>query len=174
MRRLRHDDLAASRIIARSMIGPDHRHAGELALRAGHGRETDPLHAGDVLEHLLQLVHAGEKSLGLGRERMAPQEFRQHGVGIAGLGVVLHGAGAQGIKMRIDREVELRQTREVPHHLQLGDLGQRRRRPAAQMRGNSRRGRRLRAIAAAEIDSWPGGPACSVRISAARVKSDRP
>ena len=45
------------------MIGADHRHARELALRAGHGREAHALHAGDLLQHLLQLEHAGEEAL---------------------------------------------------------------------------------------------------------------
>ena len=37
------------------------RHAGELALRAGHGRQRHAVHAGDFLEHLLQLEQAGRK-----------------------------------------------------------------------------------------------------------------
>ena len=87
VRGLRHDDLATSRIIALSMIGPDHRHARELALRAGHGRETDPLHAGDVLEHLLQLVHAGEKSLGSGASGWRPRNSGNMAYALQALGL---------------------------------------------------------------------------------------
>ena len=60
---LRHDDLIARRIGARAVIGADHRHAGELAMRAGERTERHAAHAGDGLEHFLQLVHAGEKTL---------------------------------------------------------------------------------------------------------------
>ena len=74
-------------IAARAVIGADHGHAGEFALRARHGREAHALHAGDGLEHFLQLVHAGEESLRLGAERMARQEFRQHRVALQAFGL---------------------------------------------------------------------------------------
>ena len=63
----------AGGVASRTMIGADHRNAGKLALRTRHRREAHALHAGDVLEHLLQFEHAGEKALGLGRERVARQ-----------------------------------------------------------------------------------------------------
>jgi hypothetical protein len=53
VRRLRHDDFSARQVAARSVIAADHRHTGELALRTRHRRQTDALHAGDVLEHVL-------------------------------------------------------------------------------------------------------------------------
>ena len=34
-----HDDLAARAVAARVVVGADHRHAGKLALRAGHRRQ---------------------------------------------------------------------------------------------------------------------------------------
>ena len=46
--------------------------------------------------------------------------------------------------MRVDREVELRQAREMAHRLQLRHLGQRRRGRAAQVRRDLRRARRCR------------------------------
>ena len=63
VRRLRHDDLVARQIAAGAMIGTNHRHAGELAVCAGQRTERHAAHAGDGLEHLLQLVHAGEEPL---------------------------------------------------------------------------------------------------------------
>ena len=63
VRRLGHDDFVARQIAARAVIGTDHRHAGEFAVRAGHGRERHALHARDLFQHLLQLVHAGEEAL---------------------------------------------------------------------------------------------------------------
>ena len=59
----RHDDFVAREIAARAVVGADHGDAGEFAVRAGHGRQRHALHAGDFFQHLLQFVHAGEKSL---------------------------------------------------------------------------------------------------------------
>ena len=123
------------------MVCTDHGHAGKLALRAGHGGEAHALHARDFLQHLLQLVHAGQKPLRLGPERMPPKKFRQHGEGVACLRVVFHGAGTERIEMRVDGEIHLRKAREMAHRLQLRHLGQRGGRRAAQMRGNFRRTR---------------------------------
>ena len=50
-----HDDLGALAIAAMAVIRHDHRHAGELALRAGHRRERHAaFHAGHVGEDFLQ------------------------------------------------------------------------------------------------------------------------
>jgi hypothetical protein len=119
VRRLRHDDFGACRITARSVVGTDHRHAGKLALRAGHRRETDGRHPRDLLQHLLQLMHARQKPLRLRPQRMSAQELRQHRVSVAGLRVVLHRAGTQGIEMRVDGEIHLRQAGEMTHRLQF-------------------------------------------------------
>ncbi len=107
--RFRHDDLVALQIAARAVIGADHGDAGEFALGAGHRAQRHGLHPGHFLQHLLQLVHAGEKSLAdaLGRQRMARQQLRQHRVLIAGLRVVLHRARPERVEVRVDREVEL-------------------------------------------------------------------
>ncbi len=144
VRRLRHDDIRARGVAAGAVIGADHRHAGEFALGARHGGEAHALHAGDLLEHLLQLVHAREEALRLGRERMAREELRQHRIGVARLGVVLHGARAQRIEMRVDGEVELRQAREMAHHLQFRHFGQCRCTGSAQVRRYIRRPPRSR------------------------------
>ena len=63
VRRIRHQDLGASRVAARVVIGADHRHAGKFALRARHRRERDGGHAGHFLEHFLQFEQAGQKAL---------------------------------------------------------------------------------------------------------------
>ena len=137
VRGLGHDDLVALEVPARAVIGADHGDAGEFPVRAGHGRERDALHPGHFLQHLLQLVHAGEEALAvrLGPERVARQELRQHRVLVAGLGVVLHRARAERVEVRVDGEVQLREAREVAHRLELADFRQRRRRGAAQCRG---------------------------------------
>ena len=63
----------AREVAARLVVGADHRHAGELALRARHRRQRHARHAGDFLQHFLQFVQAGEETLSerIRRERMA-------------------------------------------------------------------------------------------------------
>ena len=148
VRRLRHDDLVACQLTARAMIGADHRHARELAVRTGERAERHTAHAGDRLEHLLQLVQTGEEPLAVlrGRERMSRQELGQQRGRIAASGVVLHGAGAERIEMRVDGEVQLRQARVVAHGIELADLGQQR--------------RAARAAAAAGIGAAPRAARC--------------
>ena len=48
------------------VIGPDHGHPGELPLGAGGRGQGDRVHPGDLLEHLLQLEHAGQDTLAMG------------------------------------------------------------------------------------------------------------
>ena len=128
VRRDRHDDFVAGEIAARAVIGADHGHAGEFAMRAGHGRERHALHAGDFLEHLLQLEHAGEETLAqrIRRQRMPVEEPGSIANGVTGLRVVLHRARSQRIEVRVDGEVELRELGEVAHHFELADFRQHR------------------------------------------------
>ena len=138
VRGLGHDDLVARQITACAMVGADHRNAREFTMRTGHRVERHRLHTRDFLEHFLQLEHAGEEALALRirRERMPREELRQHRVLITGLRVVLHRARTERIEVRIDREVQLREAREVTHGIELTDLRQHRRRAAAQRGGN--------------------------------------
>ena len=94
VRRLRDDDFIALEISARTVVSHDHGDTCQLALSAGHRSQRDRLHSRHFLEHLLQLVHAGEKSLAQGfrRKRMMSQELRQHRQAVARPGVVFHRA----------------------------------------------------------------------------------
>ena len=65
--RVRHQDLGAGRVAAGLVVGADHGHAGELALGPGGGCQRDGVHPGDLLEHLLQLVEAGQDALAVAR-----------------------------------------------------------------------------------------------------------
>jgi hypothetical protein len=134
---VRDDDLTPAAVAACLMIGADHGHAGELALGTGHRGERHPSHAADRLEYLLQLVQTREEALaGLGiGQRVARQELWQHGQRVAGARVVFHGAGAQGVELGVDGVVLLRQPGVMTHHVELGHLGQRRRRLAQQLGG---------------------------------------
>ena len=129
-----------SRIAAVTVIGHDHRDAGELALRAGHRRERDAaFHAGHVGEDFLQVVHAGQKTLRqrFRRVRMARQESVEHRQRIARARVVFHRARAERIELRVDREVLARQVRVVAQRLQLGNFRQADRRRCGRCLGRS-------------------------------------
>jgi len=134
VRGLGHDDLVAREVAARAVVGADHRHPGELAVRPGHRAQRHRAHAGDLLEHLLQFEHALQETLPLRlrRARMAREELGQHGVLVAGLRVVFHRARTERVEVRVDGEVELRQPREMAHGVEFADLGQQRRLAAAQ------------------------------------------
>ena len=129
MRRRRDDDLVAGQVAPRPMIGADHGDAGELAVRTGHRAERHRRHAGDLLQHVLQLEHATEEALSDRRrcKRMATEELRQHRVLVTGLGVVLHRAGTERVEVRVDREVQLREAREMAHRIEFAHLRQQRR-----------------------------------------------
>ncbi len=71
------------------------------------------------------------------RQRVAPEEARQHRERIAGPRVVLHRARTERVEVRVDGEIELRKPRVVTHRLQLRDLGQRRRRRRRNAAGTS-------------------------------------
>jgi len=104
VRSVRHHDFLSRMVAAVAVIGANHRHTGKLALRAGHRREAHTRHAGDLLQHLLQLPEAGEESLPglLGRKRMAGRKLGKQRKFIARARVVFHGARAERIKMRVD------------------------------------------------------------------------
>ena len=108
------------------MLLDDHQ-AGDLAVGAGGGLERDAPHAGDLGEILLQLVEQLERALrhALVLGGVQAGEAGERGHVFVDLGVVLHGAGAQGVEAGIDAEVALREVREVAHDLDLADLGQR-------------------------------------------------
>ncbi len=63
MRCLRHDDLVARQVPARTVIGANHGDTGKLSVCPRHRAQCDRLHAGDLLEHLLQFEQAGEETL---------------------------------------------------------------------------------------------------------------
>ena len=66
-----------------------------------------------------------ERALGhlLGRERVRRREAGQARDLLVDPRVVLHRAGAERIEARVDREVQLREAREVADDVDLGDLG---------------------------------------------------
>jgi hypothetical protein len=157
----------------RVVIGADHRHPGEFTVRPGHRRQRHCGHAGHRLQHLLQFEHAGEEALArvIRARRMAREELRQHRQRIACARVVLHGARAERVELRVDGEVLLAQARVVAHHVELGDFGQRRRILAAQFCGQvveaAASGRQLRrggAAGAGMVENQHGSQGSGFRI----------
>ena len=109
------------------VVGADHHQAAELAVRAGGRREGGGVHAGDLGERPLQLVHELERALARarpGRSGWSVGEAGQARQGLARLRVVLHGAGAERVEPGVDAVVPGREAGEVAHHLQLGELRQ--------------------------------------------------
>ena len=145
VRRVRHQYLGAPGVAPRPVIGTDHRHAGEFTLGAGHGRKAYAGHAGDVLEDLLQVMHARQKALRMRHrgQRVPAGKPRQQGQGVTGARVVFHRARTQRIEVRVDGKIQPRQLGVVAHHLQFGNLRQQRRRAAAQGSGNGQLAHRV-------------------------------
>ena len=141
-----HQDLAPGRVAAGVVVGADHHDAGELALGAGGRREGHRMHAGDDLQHVLQLMQAGHDALAvrLRRRRMPGQKARQRRQAVAGPRVVLHRAGAERVEVRVDGKVLLRQARVVAHRLELRHLRQGRAGLAAEPRRQVRHVRPVR------------------------------
>ena len=119
--RIRTDDLGSLCIAASIMKRFYHCHAGEFALCTRHRRQRYALHAGHVLEHLLQFVHARQEALAVADrpKRMPAGELGQQCQLVAGARIVFHRARTQRVELGIDREVLLRQPRVMSDRLQF-------------------------------------------------------
>ena len=62
--RIRHNDFSPLRITPIFVVGPNHGHPGKFTLSTGHRGQGNALHAGDILQYFLQVVHARQKTLG--------------------------------------------------------------------------------------------------------------
>ena len=123
--RVRHDDLGL-RVALVGVVGGDDEHAREFAVGSGQGVQGELVHAGDLAQPAFGLVHDLQRALGqlvaarqLGHQGVDAGEAGQPGHVLAELGVVLHGAGAQGVEIGVHPEVLAAQGREVAHHVQL-------------------------------------------------------
>ena len=119
------EDSRAPRVAPRKVVGPDHEHAGQLALRSRHGREARSRHAGDLCQEPLQLVHQLQCTLHrrgwLVRVNLG--HAGQSGHLVVQLGVVLHRTAAKRVEVVVDGEVELADLGKVPDELSLAHLG---------------------------------------------------
>ena len=129
------------------VVGGNELHAREFAVGPGHGLKGEGPHARDFAEQGLGLaqalqraLHAGGPPAGLGQQGMRAAEARQRGHIFREFGVVLHGAGAKGVKIGVHTVVALRKLGKVAHHVQLRALGQAGRTGAQQGLGQHVRG----------------------------------
>jgi hypothetical protein len=97
----------------------------ELALGAGRRLQADMIHAADLGQRLFQLPKQFHRPLKQFRRRlrMNRRESRQVRHDFVDLGIVLHGAGTERIELPFDREIALRQAREMTQHFQFSQLG---------------------------------------------------
>jgi hypothetical protein len=104
--------------------GPDEHHADELAVGAGGRMEREGVHAGDLAEEAFEPLEDLQVALDevLGGEGMRSGEGGKGRKPLVDLGIVLHGAGAEGVEAQVDAVVLLGQPGEVTRDLGLGDL----------------------------------------------------
>ena len=89
------------------MIGPHHQYAGQFAVGAGQGGQANTGHTGNFAQEFLEPVQQfqGPLTLLLWLQRVDGGKSGQEGHLVINLGVVLHGAAAQGIELGIDGKV---------------------------------------------------------------------
>ena len=141
MRRVGGDDRVA--LVGLATIGEVRAHehqARQLPLRARGRLKRAGVQARHLDQRLLQPPHQLERAL----DRvfvlvgMEVPEAGHHRQALVDPRVVLHRAGAEGIKARVDAEVACRELREVPDELRLRELGKPRRRLSLQLVGHLR------------------------------------
>ena len=112
-----------------SMVGADHRDAANSPCAPAIGaRLTAAMPVTSLSISCSSNMQARKPwPVSAGRQRVAREKLRQHRRRVARPRVVLHGARAERIEVRVDREVALRQARVVAHRVQLGHFRQQRR-----------------------------------------------
>ena len=123
-----HDDLAALRIAPAGVILLDEQHAGKLPVGAGGGLEGHALHAGDLAEIFRRGVQHLPAAGGvlLPGQGMDAGEARQGGHVLIDAGIVLHGAGAQGVEAAVHAVDPVVELGIVPGQIHLAEFRQRR------------------------------------------------
>ena len=131
-------DVPLFALSARMVVGACHEHAGQLPVGTGSGLEADRGEAADLAQELRQQPLELEAALAHRHrvERVGTGQARQAGGPLVQLGVVLHGARAEGIEADVDGVVQPAQPVEVADQVELADLRQPRRLHAASILGN--------------------------------------
>ena len=123
----------------------DDQQAGELAVGAGRRLQRGDVQAADLGEPALELVHQLEGALHqrLRLVRVQAGEAVQARGHLVHARVVLHRAAAERVAAAVHAVVERAEAGEVTQQVDLADLGQARRRRAAQGLGDELGGRHL-------------------------------
>ena len=124
MRGFRNQDacaLLAARLNRRS----DSKHPAQFTMRACLGRHRHRRHAGELFQPARQLGDQRERALHrlLRLQRMDVGKTGEPRQLLVQARVMLHGAGPERIKARIDRGVALRQPHIMAHRLRLREAG---------------------------------------------------
>ena len=120
-------DFRAAGFAVGQVVGPDHEHAAQFAVGPGQRGQSHRRQSGYLAQETLKLVQQFQRALGLfGRlHGVNAGESRLERHFIVDLGVVLHGATAQGIEMGVYGKIQLAQAGEILDHFRLRNLGQR-------------------------------------------------
>ena len=121
----RHQDARAL-LAARLERGPDGQQAAQFAMRAGLGAHRHGRHAGQYRQPAHQFADQRQRALHrlLRLQRMEIAKARQPRHLLVEPRIVLHRAGAERIKPRIDRVIHARQPHVMAHHFRLGQARQ--------------------------------------------------
>ena len=120
------NNLGPGGVVPAAVVCLDEQQAGELAVGPGGGLEGHGVHAGDLPQQLPGGVDGLQAPLDrlLGLEGVDLGKAGEGGHVLVDLGVVLHGAGPQGVEPVVDPVDPLGEGRVVPGQLRLGHVGQ--------------------------------------------------
>ena len=127
VRRVREQDAPAPGPFSVRVVECLHQQdARHLTLRTGRRLQRHFVHPGDFFQHLGQLVHQPQGTLGarLRRERVKAGKTLHTARRLVHLGVVLHGARPKGVQGAVHVVILERQLGVVTHHLVLRNLWQ--------------------------------------------------
>ena len=118
-------------IAAIAVIRRHHHHRRQLAVRTGErlkGKLGQPRNFGEqalcIVKNLKRPLRQQSAVTQLRPKWMGFAQLRHRRSGFAGTRVMLHRAGTERIKLGVDRIVEARKFRVMPHHFALRHFGQ--------------------------------------------------
>ena len=123
---IRHQHFCAGAVAPGGVVGFDKQKAGEFAVGACRRLKVHGVHAGDLAQIPLGLGQGFQAALHRvrGLQGMHAGETGQRRGRFARLGVVLHGAGAQGVEAAVHAAGAPGKRRVMAAELGLADLGQ--------------------------------------------------
>ncbi len=124
MGRVRNDHLSAVPLTAVVVVGLDHHEPSQFPVGASRGLQRGLGEPGNGRQMLTEVVDELQGALDrlLGLVRMDSTQSRQAHHILMHPGIVLHGAGAQGVKAHIHSVIEPRELGVVAHNLRFAHL----------------------------------------------------